>query len=128
MYQQSLIYLLGHYAFIESSAPRVPGDVARLQSTQFQASTQCLHFWYHMYGSGIGTLNVYVVTSSGNKTVWSLSGNQGNAWNSAQVAVTSNVQYNVSTCTNTVYIRVEQLCYTCTGMLFSKCCYYSRLH
>lgn len=64
-----------------------------------------------MYGSGIGTLNVYVVTSSGNKTVWSLSGNQGNAWNSAQVAVTSNVQYNVRTCTNTVYIRVEQLCY-----------------
>lgn len=93
----TVFYFLGHYAFIESSAPRVPGDVARLQSTQFQASTQCLHFWYHMYGSGIGTLNVYVVTSSGNKTVWSLSGNQANAWNSAQVAVTSNTQYNVST-------------------------------
>lgn len=93
----STLLRLGHYAFIEASAPRVPGDVARLQSTQFAASTtQCLHFWYHMYGSGIGTLNVYVVTASGNQTVWSMSGNQANTWHSAQVAVSSNLQYNVS--------------------------------
>lgn len=84
-----------------------------------------------MYGSGIGTLNVYVVTSSGNKTVWSLSGNQANAWNSAQVAVTSNVQYNVSTnAVNVSYmcIRVEQFCYTCSGIYFSESCYYALLH
>lgn len=46
--------------YIETSAPRKPGDKARLKSPLYQDSGDiCINFWYHMYGSGIGTLNVY---------------------------------------------------------------------
>lgn len=88
---------LGHYAFIEASSPRVPGDVARLQSAPFNpTSKSCLHFWYFMLGSGIGSLNVYVVTATGNKTLWTLSGLQANSWQSAQVSFTSTSTYTVN--------------------------------
>jgi len=43
-------------------------------------------FRYHMWGGTMGTLRV--VDSLG-KTVWSLSGNQGNAWQSATVALST---------------------------------------
>ena len=37
------------------------GFVARLVSPNYTppAGEQCLEFWYHMYGTKIGTLNVY---------------------------------------------------------------------
>lgn len=41
--------------YIESSAPRMAGDQAVLESQLFKSGTiYCLSFWYHMYGSGIG--------------------------------------------------------------------------
>jgi hypothetical protein len=40
--------------------------------------SRCLRFSYHMYGLAVGKLNVY----QGTNKVWSLSGNNGSAWNS----------------------------------------------
>ena len=55
------IYLLGHYVYIETSRPRKAGDKALLQVPSLTYSTaKCLQFYYHMYGSTIATLNVYV--------------------------------------------------------------------
>ncbi|XP_033751987.1 MAM and LDL-receptor class A domain-containing protein 1-like [Pecten maximus] len=86
----------GHYAFIEASSPRVPGDIARIQSQSFTpGGSRCFHFWYFLTGSGIGSLNVYLVTASGNQTLWSLSGNQKNMWQSAQVSLNSTTQFTV---------------------------------
>ncbi|KAH3887686.1 hypothetical protein DPMN_011704 [Dreissena polymorpha] len=50
----------GHYMYIETSAPRVPGNKAWLISQTFNPSTapQCFTFWYHMYGSTIGMLQL----------------------------------------------------------------------
>lgn len=46
--------------YIETSSPRVTGDIARLISPIYQdTDAVCLTFWYHMYGNGIGTLRVY---------------------------------------------------------------------
>ena len=46
--------------YIEASAPSKQGDKARLMSpTYTDNSAICVQFWYHMYGNGIGTLNVY---------------------------------------------------------------------
>lgn len=46
--------------YIEASSPRTTGDAARLISPLYQDNQAvCLSFWYHMYGNGIGTLNVY---------------------------------------------------------------------
>lgn len=49
--------------FIEASSPRVPGDSAQLVSESFDRTTgtgRCLRFWYHMFGTQMGTLNVYL--------------------------------------------------------------------
>lgn len=81
--------------FIEASLPRRPGDKARLYSERFTATAllgRCIKFWYHMYGSSIGTLNVLVKTAAGNKSediVWTLPGNQNNKWNFGQATVSS---------------------------------------
>lgn len=93
----NVYFKTGHYMFTESSAPRRPGDKARLLSPQYPATNgQCLTFWYHMYGSSIGTLNVY--TSSFNKlspALFTISGDQGNQWRKAQMTIQVQEQYKV---------------------------------
>ena len=91
----------GHYAFIESSAPRRPGDRAWLQSPTLQASTPvCLSFWYNMYGADTGSLNILVwpTTASPNAStlVWSQQGDQGNSWNIGRVSVYNSLPFYVS--------------------------------
>lgn len=49
--------------------------------TYFEAGPKCLKFWYHMYGSNMGTLSVLR-----NETqVWTKTGDQGNAWHRAEL-------------------------------------------
>jgi len=51
---------LGVFLFIEGSAPIEQGNKALLESNLFFPTPSygiCLDFWYHMWGSGIGTLN-----------------------------------------------------------------------
>ena len=79
--------------YIETSSRR-QGDKARLLSPQMpKTSAKCLQFWYHMYGSSIGSLTVYKKTTSGVGTqIWTLSGNQGDEWLVAQKSVYSPVR------------------------------------
>ncbi|XP_014480797.1 PREDICTED: MAM and LDL-receptor class A domain-containing protein 1-like [Dinoponera quadriceps] len=87
----------GGYAYIDSSFPRRPGDTAKLVSSSFPATTadapMCTHFWFHMFGSGIGYLRLYLrhFRSSDNQLqeIWGLSGNAGNAWFMSQVTISS---------------------------------------
>ena len=62
-------------------------------------SGKCFTFYYHMYGSGIGTLQIYINnarTTAGKKQVWSLSGNKGNKWHNGKVNLrTANRTYQV---------------------------------
>ncbi|CAH1786798.1 unnamed protein product, partial [Owenia fusiformis] len=47
----------GTYLFIESSAPRKKGDVAKVISPMFQSTSikgKCIRWWYHMYGRELG--------------------------------------------------------------------------
>ena len=62
--------------YIEASSPRQPGDNAKLVIERLVRGIVCLKFFYHMYGSHMGTLNVF----SGNKTIFTKSGDQGNVW------------------------------------------------
>lgn len=66
----------GHYMFTQGSTqPR--GRKARLVSPIYLANTQpvCVKFWYNMYGTGLGTLNVYKKASGVlGQPIWSLSG------------------------------------------------------
>ena len=72
--------------YIETSSPRVQGDNAKLKSRPLKFSgTMCLSFYYHMFGSDIGSLKV----SINGKEVFSRSGNKGNAWLKASVSISS---------------------------------------
>lgn len=65
MQEFSLGIVSGKYMYLETNEPRKAGDVAVLLSEAFDpvsSSGRCIHFWYHMYGSGIGTLSVIVKT------------------------------------------------------------------
>ena len=94
-----LILILGYYLYAEASNPASPGDKSRLLSKPFPATQgRCLTFWYHMYGSGIGQLNVILEKIKGGvpQTVWSKSGQQGNEWKRAQVTLESDSKYKAS--------------------------------
>ena len=75
--------------YIEGSSPRQSGDTAILEGPCFDlggASGANLTFWYHMFGSAIGTLDVEVSVDCVTwDNVWTLSGDQGNAWSEANV-------------------------------------------
>lgn len=83
--------------YTEASSPRRPGQKAQLigkSNTATQGS--CLQFYYHMYGSDMGTLNVYTRTGNANgNPIWRKTGNQGNRWLKAQVTVTSQANWQV---------------------------------
>eukprot|EP00966_Prymnesium_polylepis_P297548 6874534-Prymnesium_polylepis.1 len=72
--------------YIETSSPRVLGDLFDLSYTCPQSSAAQLSWWYHMYGGTIGHLRV---KDGSGATLWVKSGNQGNAWQSASVQVSS---------------------------------------
>jgi|GEM_PF-998128 len=83
-----------NYFYIESSGSNFPNKIAAFQSGCYDlttASTCFIDFWYHMYGVTTGTLLLEVSpTGGGNWTqVWSMSGDQGNQWNYANIDVSS---------------------------------------
>ncbi|XP_066273297.1 MAM and LDL-receptor class A domain-containing protein 1-like [Branchiostoma lanceolatum] len=80
----------GQYIFIETSSPRQVGQVARITTHAiYVTSPICVSFYYHMYGRGIGTLNVVITDPSqpAGQTVWGESGDKGDVWLQGQFAV-----------------------------------------
>ena len=89
--EEIIIDFAAKYLFIETSSPRQPGDIAKLQSTASFSGAICFAFWYHMLGSSIGKLDVYIKNEIGVKQLqWTLSGNQGTSWHKAEVNLGSN--------------------------------------
>jgi len=85
--------------YIEASAPRRPGDKAWLVSSYANTTaSQCMTFYYNMYGSQMGTLNVYTMTGNAlpSAPVFSKSGDQGNQWNMGQATLQASQRYRVS--------------------------------
>ena len=53
----------GAYVYLEASAPALEGDEAQLITPFVFMSpdtTYCLSFWFHMFGEGIGALQVFI--------------------------------------------------------------------
>ena len=77
----------GTYLYIETSRPQQAGDAATLRyDFPLMVKEGCFSMYYHMYGSGIGSLNV----STQDQDLWSLVGEQGNRWQQAIVSIPSN--------------------------------------
>lgn len=57
---QCSLFTLGYYIYTESSG-RQTNDTARIYSDviTLQPAGLCVRFWYNMYGSDSGTLNLY---------------------------------------------------------------------
>lgn len=88
----------GYYVYAETSGID-QNKKARLLSRTFPSTNgRCMSFWYHMYGSGMGQLNVYIKPAKGVATkIWSLSGDQGNEWRMKQITLTSSAsEYKVA--------------------------------
>ncbi len=83
------------YIFMESSAPNISNKRAILVSPCFNLAGQSqatFSFKYHMYGaSTMGNLKLAISTNNGSTwtTVWTQSGNKGNAWLNASVDLTA---------------------------------------
>ena len=81
----------GYYLYIETSSPRVQGDKATILTPYFNGP-QCMKFSYHMYGSDIGSLNIF----ANNQKIFSKSGDQGNQWVSVITPTLQSGRYRVS--------------------------------
>ncbi|XP_076075807.1 MAM and LDL-receptor class A domain-containing protein 1-like [Mytilus galloprovincialis] len=78
----------GRYAYLEGSG-RNKGEKSHLRSmTVLPNGDACFTFWYHMYGSGIGALSVYLVMGNTTRKLWENSGNQQNVWRFGYVDIT----------------------------------------
>ncbi|XP_046457289.1 MAM and LDL-receptor class A domain-containing protein 1-like isoform X3 [Daphnia pulex] len=109
----------GHYLFIESSSPRVLNDTARLFSPVYgqpEASAVadegvCFSFWFHMYGSTTGLINVYIKPESKKmselRPAFVRSGDQGDRWRQGYISldtVTENFQVVIEGVRGTGYV------------------------
>lgn len=79
----------GYYMYIRTTFSNKPGEKARLVSPLYSNSNQgyCLSWFYHMKGSNIGKLNVYVKAGDRQALLWSWGYNIGDIWNAAEISV-----------------------------------------
>ena len=84
--------------YTEASSPRKVGEVARLLSVDLLPTDpggNCFELWYHMWGSTMGTLNVY--QNDGTETlIWSNAVGKDDMWYVARKTLKNiNVQFQV---------------------------------
>uniref|UniRef100_A0A8C4IGG5 MAM domain-containing protein n=1 Tax=Dicentrarchus labrax TaxID=13489 RepID=A0A8C4IGG5_DICLA len=84
----------GHYYFLSSSAADRAGQTAEMSSPLYPAGKgACVQLWYHMYGKGMGMLNVYQQSEEGKQTlIFSQTGDQGQLWRFAQASLLPRTQ------------------------------------
>ncbi|XP_046717740.1 MAM domain-containing protein 2 isoform X3 [Silurus meridionalis] len=89
---------VGHYLYIEASL-MLPGHNALLVSHPLRGSraAQCLLFFYHMYGSGTGSLRVLLRSDleEGDTVLWERRGEQGISWMKASVTYQYHHQHQI---------------------------------
>ena len=68
----------GYYVYVEASVGK-NYDLATFNSpTLKQAAATCtMNFWYHMFGTSIGELNIYIVQGYRMTNLWTQYGDQG---------------------------------------------------
>ncbi|KAM7379552.1 hypothetical protein PAMP_005098 [Pampus punctatissimus] len=84
----------GHYYFLPSSAVDHTGQKAQMFSPLYPAGKgACVQLWYHMYGEGMGTLNVYQQNEEGKQVlIFSQRGDQGRLWRFAEASLLPRVE------------------------------------
>ena len=84
------------FYYIEASTPRVKGEKARLITRYILPSYNCLAFSYHMHGSQMGRLNVYLKSQKSSEILlWRLFREQSNKWQRGEIPIQSNDTFKV---------------------------------
>lgn len=82
----------GNFIYTLATGPQET-EVARLVSPVVSSpdADLCVSFWYHMFGSHIGTLHIkqrkQTVDGPADVLLWTVSGHQGNRWREGRVLV-----------------------------------------
>ncbi|WP_405610861.1 DUF6443 domain-containing protein [Polaribacter sp. Asnod1-A03] len=76
-----------YYIYVEASSPNFPSKIAGITSVDYPiGSNGIFSFDYHMYGTAMGSVTLSASSDGISwEPIWTLSGNQGNSWQSAQV-------------------------------------------
>jgi len=87
----------GMYIYIEASLPQIPGDTARLESP-WMRGPHCMTFYYHMYGSTMSCVVIYIrrLVNKKLKPVWLKSQDRGERWLQGQISINETLSYQVS--------------------------------
>ncbi|XP_078700026.1 uncharacterized protein LOC144926865 [Branchiostoma floridae x Branchiostoma belcheri] len=97
-FDHTLESISGTYVYTEATGNDL-GARALLYSTFVRPSdsTMCLTFWYHMYGSSMGTLNMYIEMDETLPSVpmWTKSGDQGDEWHMVELQIDVVAEYRV---------------------------------
>ncbi|XP_061652622.1 MAM and LDL-receptor class A domain-containing protein 2 isoform X2 [Phyllopteryx taeniolatus] len=85
---------VGHYYYLPSSNQDISRQTASMLSPVYPPEKgACVQMWYHMYGKGVGTLNVYQQSEDGVRAlIFSQAGDQRSLWRFAQAALQPRVQ------------------------------------
>lgn len=99
-HSKQYLVVAGYYYYIETSAPRRPGDKARFVSPQIPLnqpdSHKCFQFWYYMYGDHVDHLNVYMNSGNGlGQPVFTKQGTQGQKWIQASITLSPKIPFQV---------------------------------
>ena len=91
----------GQYLYFESSwvagTTRLKnGDRVILQSPYILSTVACLRFAYHMYGTDINALEVYIRNGRHSRKIWQKKAPQGNNWLIAEINLAVSIEYQVS--------------------------------
>lgn len=70
----------GHFVFIEASKHAYRHKASL--TSGYMKGEKCITFYYHMFGSGVGSLSIKIENSKNiyKRLVWFRSGNQGPKW------------------------------------------------
>ena len=80
----------------EGDAYRRKGHRARLISPQINVPRVCFTFYYHMLGSHLGSLTVYMRVDGNDMSIWNQSKEQGDKWYKAEISISSKKAFEVS--------------------------------
>ncbi|XP_061879772.1 MAM and LDL-receptor class A domain-containing protein 1 isoform X1 [Entelurus aequoreus] len=87
---------MGHYYYLPSSNNDIAGQTAAMSSPLYPPTARqgaCVKIWYHMYGRGVGTFNVYQESQGGVRAlIFSQSGDQLPLWRLAEASLLPSVQ------------------------------------
>lgn len=82
----------GNYMYTEASNPRNDGDFAIMYTEQIDLSTLSnpqLNFFYHMYGSAIGELQIDMYDGNSYINIFNIVGDQGDLWIEENIVLNS---------------------------------------